>query len=99
MQFMPATWAAMGVDGDGDGRADITNDADSVFSAANYLTKSGVTKLAPAGVRAAHSSPTTTSTGTSTTSCTTPTATAAAPSPGPRPTAAPTATGTRTCRR
>lgn len=52
MQFMPATWTAMGVDGDGDGRADITNDADSAMSAANYLTKSGVTN-GPAGVRAA----------------------------------------------
>jgi hypothetical protein len=44
MQFMPATFAAYGVDGDGDGRASITSDADSVFSAANYLTRSGVTK-------------------------------------------------------
>jgi len=52
MQFMPATWATMGVDGDGDGRADITNDADSVMSAANYLTKSGATK-GPDGVRQA----------------------------------------------
>jgi cell wall-associated NlpC family hydrolase len=52
MQFMPATWASMGVDGNGDGRADIQNDADSIYSAANYLTKSGVTK-GPAGVRAA----------------------------------------------
>ena len=43
MQFMPRTFAAYGVDGDGDGRAEIRNDADSVFSAANYLTKSGVT--------------------------------------------------------
>lgn len=43
MQFMPATWSAYGVDGDGDGRADIHNDADSVMSAANYLTASGVT--------------------------------------------------------
>ena len=43
MQFMPATWARYGVDGDGDGRAVITNDADSVMSAANYLTASGVT--------------------------------------------------------
>ena len=43
MQFMPATWAAYGVDGDGDGRADIHNNADSVMSAANYLTASGVT--------------------------------------------------------
>ena len=52
MQFMPATFAAMGVDGDGDGRADIHNDADSVFSAANYLTQSGVSHGA-AGVRRA----------------------------------------------
>ncbi|QOK24184.1 peptidoglycan DD-metalloendopeptidase family protein [Janibacter indicus] len=52
MQFMPATFASMGVDGDGDGRADIHNDADSVFSAANYLVKSGVTD-GPAGVREA----------------------------------------------
>ena len=43
MQFMPATWALYGVDGDGDGRADIRNDADSAMSAANYLTASGVT--------------------------------------------------------
>ena len=52
MQFMPATWRSMGVDGDGDGRADIHNDADSVHSAANYLTKSGVSAGA-AGVRRA----------------------------------------------
>ncbi|WP_132974516.1 M23 family metallopeptidase [Ornithinimicrobium sufpigmenti] len=42
MQFMPATFAAYGVDGDGDGLADIDNDADSIHSAANYLTTSGV---------------------------------------------------------
>jgi len=52
MQFMPATFAAMGVDGNGDGRANIHSDADSVFSAANYLTKSGV-KAGGAGVRRA----------------------------------------------
>jgi cell wall-associated NlpC family hydrolase len=52
MQFMPATWATMGVDGDHDGRADIHNDADSIHSAANYLTKSGVSQGA-AGVRKA----------------------------------------------
>ena len=52
MQFMPATWRTMGVDGGGDGRADILNAADSVFSAANYLTKSGVAKGA-GGVRRA----------------------------------------------
>jgi hypothetical protein len=52
MQFMPATWASIGVDGNGDGHADITNTADSVMSAANYLTKSGASK-GPDGVRRA----------------------------------------------
>ena len=42
MQFMPGTWASMGVDGDGDGSADIHKYADSIHSAVNYLTKSGV---------------------------------------------------------
>jgi hypothetical protein len=49
MQFMPATFAAYGVDGNHDGRRDIGNDADSVFSAANYLTHSGV-RTGAAGV-------------------------------------------------
>jgi hypothetical protein len=49
MQFMPATFAAYGVDGNGDGRRDIHNDADSVFSAAHYLVASGV-RTGPAGV-------------------------------------------------
>jgi len=52
MQFMPATWTSMGVDGDGDGRADIHNDADSVYSDANYITKSGV-KAGAASIRRA----------------------------------------------
>ncbi len=52
MQFMPATWATYGVDGDRDGAADIHNPTDSAFSAANYLTASGVTR-GPGGVRAA----------------------------------------------
>lgn len=50
MQFLPSTWTAMGVDGDGDGRADIGSDADSVFSAAHYLTRSGLND-GPTGVR------------------------------------------------
>ena len=41
MQFMPATWSTYGIDGDGDGRADITNNADSIHSAANYLAHTG----------------------------------------------------------
>lgn len=52
MQFMPATWAVYGIDGDGDGRADIWNDADSVASAANYLVASGALN-GPDGVRQA----------------------------------------------
>lgn len=42
MQFMPATFATYGTDGDGDGTADITNNADSIHSAARYLVASGV---------------------------------------------------------
>ena len=41
MQFMPATWAAYGVDGNGDGRKDPTNKYDAIFAAANYLKASG----------------------------------------------------------
>ncbi|MEA4945842.1 MULTISPECIES: peptidoglycan DD-metalloendopeptidase family protein [Propionibacteriales] len=52
MQFMPATWAAYGVDGDNDGRADINNSADSVHSAANYLVASGALD-GPDGVKRA----------------------------------------------
>lgn len=43
MQFLPATFAAVGVDGDRDRRVDIRNNADSITSAANYLVRSGVT--------------------------------------------------------
>lgn len=53
MQFMPATWVMYGVDGDGDGRATITDDADSIYTAANYLTKMGVSTGGEAGVRTA----------------------------------------------
>ena len=52
MQFMPATFASYGVDGNGDGRAVITDDADSVHSAANYLVASGA-QSGPDGVRKA----------------------------------------------
>ncbi|ATY17103.1 hypothetical protein CU254_41745 (plasmid) [Amycolatopsis sp. AA4] len=36
-QFTPATWAAWGVDGDGDGRADPRNPADAIKSQAGYM--------------------------------------------------------------
>jgi hypothetical protein len=40
MQFMPATWAAYGLDGDDDGRRDIHDPADAVPAAAGYLCAS-----------------------------------------------------------
>ena len=49
MQFMPGTWQGYGVDGDGDGRKDVTNAADAIPAAANYLRASG----APGDVRKA----------------------------------------------
>jgi hypothetical protein len=41
MQFLPSTWAAYGVDGDGDGNADILNPFDAVPSSALYLCRFG----------------------------------------------------------
>ncbi len=52
MQFMPGTFAAYGVDGNHDGEKNIHNDADSIFSAANYLTRSGVTQGSKGVIRA-----------------------------------------------
>ena len=44
MQFMPATFAHYGVDGDGDGQIDIQSAADSIFTAARYLCANGAGK-------------------------------------------------------
>lgn len=41
MQFMPATWAWAGVDGDGDGKADVMSPYDAVPAAALYLCRNG----------------------------------------------------------
>ena len=41
MQFMPGTWRGYAVDGDGDGKADITNVNDAIYTAAHYLAASG----------------------------------------------------------
>ncbi|MEK7142889.1 MAG: lytic transglycosylase domain-containing protein [Patescibacteria group bacterium] len=41
MQFMPGTWRAYGVDGNGDGAADITDVNDAVYGAANLLAAGG----------------------------------------------------------
>ena len=46
MQFLPSTWTAYGVDGDGDGKADILNQADAVYSAAHLLCSNGAGKPA-----------------------------------------------------
>jgi len=41
MQFMPATWAAYGVDADGDGQRDPADPEDAIHAAARYLSASG----------------------------------------------------------
>ncbi|HLK44211.1 MAG TPA: lytic transglycosylase domain-containing protein [Thermoleophilia bacterium] len=41
MQFLPSTWAEYGIDGDGDGVADIMSPADAIPSAAHYLCANG----------------------------------------------------------
>src|SRR4051812_22844634 len=41
MQFMPATWAAYGVDGDRDGRRDPNTPGDAIHAAARYLRAGG----------------------------------------------------------
>lgn len=40
-QFLDPTWAAYGVDGDGDGTRDVYVPADAIFGMANYLEASG----------------------------------------------------------
>ena len=51
MQFLPATWAAYGADGDGDGRADVTNPTDALHGAARLLCANGAAD--PARLRSA----------------------------------------------
>ncbi len=41
MQFMPSTWAVYGIDADGDGKANILDPVDAIFSAARYLCANG----------------------------------------------------------
>ena len=50
MQFMPATWAAYGVDADGNGTADPYDPDDAIFSAANYLSASGMPEDTPGAI-------------------------------------------------
>jgi hypothetical protein len=42
MQFMPASWAAYGVDADGDGNADPYDPEDAIYAAARYLRAAGM---------------------------------------------------------
>ena len=42
MQFMPSTWAAYGVDADGDGDKDPNEPHDAIFAAARYLRAAGM---------------------------------------------------------
>ncbi|MDP2712346.1 MAG: lytic murein transglycosylase [Solirubrobacteraceae bacterium] len=41
MQFMPSSWAAYGVDANGDGEKDPYNPVDAIFAAARYLKAAG----------------------------------------------------------
>jgi peptidoglycan hydrolase CwlO-like protein len=41
MQFLPSTWAASGVDGNGDGAANIMDPEDAIPAAAGYLKEGG----------------------------------------------------------
>ena len=44
MPFLPSTWADYGVDGDGDGSADIMSPYDAIPSAAGYLCRFGAAR-------------------------------------------------------
>ena len=44
MQFVGGTWRRYGVDGDGDGNADIYNPYDALHGAANYLAANGASR-------------------------------------------------------
>jgi transglycosylase-like protein with SLT domain len=51
MQFMPETWVQYGFDASGDGRIDVQDPADAIFSAAGMLCANGATQ--PGGLRGA----------------------------------------------
>ena len=46
MQFLPDTWAAYGLDGNGDGQADVWNLDDALAGATHFLCTQGVTQSA-----------------------------------------------------
>ncbi len=51
MQFLAPTWAAYGVDGDGDGDLDVYDASDAIWGAARYLCASGAGE--PTSIRGA----------------------------------------------
>lgn len=53
MQFLSSTWALVGVDGNGDGRADPDNVFDASLAAARYLCAGGRDLADPTGLAAA----------------------------------------------
>lgn len=53
MQFIPSTWQSVGVDADGDGKADPNNINDAALGAAVYLCVGGHDLSTEAGARAA----------------------------------------------
>jgi membrane-bound lytic murein transglycosylase B len=44
MQFMPSTFSAYGVDGDGDGLVQINDVDDAIYSGANYMAANGASR-------------------------------------------------------
>lgn len=48
-QFIPGTWAAFGVDANGDGNTDVQDLKDASYAAAKYLKELGATADVPAG--------------------------------------------------
>src|SRR5262249_28262850 len=53
MQFLPSTWAVLGRDGSGDGRADPNNVDDAALSAGYYLCSHGRELNRPSALHAA----------------------------------------------
>ena len=49
MRFMPGTWAGHAQDGNGDGKAEVTNPYDAVFGAAHLIKSMGTDKKTPLG--------------------------------------------------
>ena len=50
MQFLPATWASYGLDGDADGRSDPFDPADAIPAAADYLCQHGAARDLPTAI-------------------------------------------------